>query len=61
MRADLQQQHLVQHHLPQLRGELGDQLQAGGVQLSGVGKVLRQETRMYVLNIVIIPKLIYLL
>lgn len=26
--ADLQQQHLVQHHLPQLRGELSNELQA---------------------------------
>lgn len=29
MRPDLQQQHLVQHHLSQLWGELCDELQAG--------------------------------
>lgn len=41
--ADLQQQHLVQHHLPQLRGELGDELQTGREKLPCVGKVLREE------------------
>lgn len=38
--SNLQQQHLVQHHLPQLRGELGDQLQAGREKLPCVGEVL---------------------
>lgn len=41
--ADLQQQHLVEHHLSELRGELGDELQAGGEELPGVAEVLRPE------------------
>lgn len=39
--AHLQQQHLIQHHLPQLRGELCDQLQAGGEKLTSVNEVLK--------------------
>lgn len=41
--ADLQQQHLVQHDLPQFGGELGDELQAGGEKLPCVSKVLREQ------------------
>ncbi len=43
VRADLQQQHLVQHHLPQLRGELGNKLQAGREKLPCMSKVLREQ------------------
>lgn len=42
VRADLQQQDLVQHNLPQLRGELCDELQAGREQLPRVSEVLRE-------------------
>lgn len=45
VRTDLQQQHLVQHHLPQLRGELRHKLQAGREKLPRVSEVLRDKER----------------
>lgn len=39
--ANLQQEHLIQHHLPQLRGELGNELQTGCKKLPCVSKILR--------------------
>ena len=46
--ADLQQQHLVQHHLPQLRGELSNELQAEWEKLPCVSKVLRGKGKKYI-------------
>lgn len=46
MRADLQQEHLIQHHLPQLWGELGNKLQTGCKKLSCVSKILRDKERL---------------
>lgn len=43
VRPDLQQQHLVQHHLPELGRELGDELQAGREELPRVDKVLSEQ------------------
>lgn len=43
VRPDLQQQHLVQHHLPELGRELGDELQAGRVELPRVDEVLSEQ------------------
>lgn len=39
--AYVQQQRLVEHHLPQLRRKLCDELQAGGEQLAGRAEVLQ--------------------
>lgn len=43
VRPDLQQQHLIQHHLPELGRELGDELQAGREELPRVDKVLSEQ------------------
>lgn len=40
---DVQQQHFIQHHLPQLRGKLCDQLQTGGEELPRMSKVLEKK------------------
>lgn len=43
MCANLQQEHLIQHHLPQLWGELSNKLQAGCEKLSCISKILRDK------------------
>lgn len=41
--AHLQQEHLIQHHLPQLWGELGNKLQAGCEELPRMSEILRDK------------------